>query len=536
MTVSNQSSLPTQKPSCARGAVFWTLSSTNDFGFRPTARLGTKSVHVHMRLLDSLSLFFRKLGHRPKSFGPDERDDLTSAVNVSPCRKGPRRNYASNTPVLKRIGKKGERSPIPSDLLTMDPIIRSTGKLSPNAFTPPVDRKVGVSDVAPPASAHPHESVALLKAVKRRGTVRFSSEPVVEHHGDCNEESRSLRRTASLHPELCCSSGFESIPIPPHLCNVIAACESHFASRDDEIRVKEDDPIRVQRIFPDGWSEGMNWRTGLSGTFPLYCIDPIECERVISEYEPLVVAIMAETEKPSNALVEDMGPRTRSQRSFGMPKEYTTVPKRQSYTTLGTAMMKSPSCSWAASRRTGGHEPTRSASSEPYARSFSRRMGLPLCGGEEGSIPQIKTRIIIPHPDMLHVETEQPQETVALSIKASSDKHEEPDSIASDPNRTWVSADMATLHVQGPMSPTTETESALLSGTPSSETDLGEMDDAVHFAEAEPEVRSGSVTPQNPLLEIVRPIDVNDEHGDMPLSEYLRVVMPRSRSASFSSF
>ncbi|KAI8806907.1 hypothetical protein BJ742DRAFT_773677 [Cladochytrium replicatum] len=487
-----------------------------------------------MRLLDSLSLFFRKLRRRSQSFGHDENNDLTPSANV---RKGPRRNYASNTPVLKRIGKNGDRAPIPSDLLEMDPIIPAPSKLQSSFVTQPMlEGKPMAFEVVPPTVAHLDESVTLHKAVKRCGTVRFSSEPpVVEHLAVC---SQPPPRTASLHPELCCGSGFESISIPPHLCNVVAACEAHFASRDDEIRVKEDDPIGVQRIFPDGWSEGMNWRTGLCGTFPLHCIDPIECERVISEYESLVVAIMAEAEKlATNDFIEDMGPRTRSQRSFANPKEYTTVPKRQRYTTLGAVMMKSPSCSWTANRGFGGCEPARFASSEPYVRTYSRRMGLPLCGGEDGSIPRITTRIIIPHPDMLHFEMEPSQETVVLAIKQTCDKHEEAAaSIASDPNRTWASAEVPTLQVRGPTSPATETESALLSGTPSFETDLSEVDNAVHLAEIEPEVRSGSVTPKNPVLEIVGPFNDNDENGDMPLSEYLRAVMPRSRSASVASF
>ncbi|KAJ3281710.1 hypothetical protein HK104_011311 [Borealophlyctis nickersoniae] len=92
------------------------------------------------------------------------------------------------------------------------------------------------------------------------------------------------------NPEIKISKRVQSIDPPPQspgdvlmpqLSGTKLALFTFKRRRGDEVTIRIGDPMSIYRYFDDGWVFGMNWRTGLSGMFPLVAV--IE-ERDISRW------------------------------------------------------------------------------------------------------------------------------------------------------------------------------------------------------------------------------------------------------------
>ncbi|KAJ3046979.1 hypothetical protein HK097_000350 [Rhizophlyctis rosea] len=62
--------------------------------------------------------------------------------------------------------------------------------------------------------------------------------------------------------------------IMPQLSGTESAVEAYRRRTPDELTLKLGDPLSIYKTYSDGWAMGMNWRTGLSGCFPLVAVYP----------------------------------------------------------------------------------------------------------------------------------------------------------------------------------------------------------------------------------------------------------------------
>ncbi|KAJ3413906.1 hypothetical protein HDV05_007348 [Chytridiales sp. JEL 0842] len=65
-----------------------------------------------------------------------------------------------------------------------------------------------------------------------------------------------------------------TVGVTPKMNETKVAIMAFVSRQDDEIGVAVGDPLGVYHSYEDGWSIGINWRTGLSGIFPTGVIDP----------------------------------------------------------------------------------------------------------------------------------------------------------------------------------------------------------------------------------------------------------------------
>lgn len=53
---------------------------------------------------------------------------------------------------------------------------------------------------------------------------------------------------------------------------IYSVVTGHDPQADDEVRLKQDDVVAVQKHYNDGWGIGMNVSSGEAGVFPLGCL------------------------------------------------------------------------------------------------------------------------------------------------------------------------------------------------------------------------------------------------------------------------
>ncbi|KAJ3040672.1 hypothetical protein HDV00_010565 [Rhizophlyctis rosea] len=76
-------------------------------------------------------------------------------------------------------------------------------------------------------------------------------------------------RSTSLSP--VASGGTGNMP---QLSGTETAVEAYRRRGPDELTLRIGDPVSIYKSYSDGWAVGMNWRTGLSGCFPLVAVYP----------------------------------------------------------------------------------------------------------------------------------------------------------------------------------------------------------------------------------------------------------------------
>ncbi|KAJ3180202.1 hypothetical protein HDU85_004205 [Gaertneriomyces sp. JEL0708] len=68
-------------------------------------------------------------------------------------------------------------------------------------------------------------------------------------------------------------NGFQGmLPLTPNMIYSVTVAYTPSGEQLDEIHVKKDDVVAIQRHFDDGWAIGTNVSTGETGAFPLGCL------------------------------------------------------------------------------------------------------------------------------------------------------------------------------------------------------------------------------------------------------------------------